>query len=206
MDAMSEDTVENAVVAAPGRPRDQRIDRAVLAATNELLERDGYGQLTIAAIAERAGTTKTAIYRRWPTKAHLVHEAAFPDPGRPSSQAAGDGGLADELRAMLTAGIEVLGRPATRAAIPGLLVALGSDSVLHDELRQRFAGGSFQHLIDAIDAGIVAGDVRPDTDASLLLDLISGAAFLATATHLPEDIDDDWVDQVVALLMRGIRP
>jgi AcrR family transcriptional regulator len=191
---------------APGRPRDPRIDRAVLDATAELLERDGYGQLTIAAIADRAGTTKTAIYRRWPTKAHLVHEAAFPDMERAARPDGGSGALAELLATMLTAGIEVLGRPSTRAAIPGLLVALGSDSALHDELRQRFVGGSFQYVSDAVDAGIVAGEVRPDTDASVLLDLISGAAFLATATHLPDDIDDAWVEQVVALIMRGITP
>ena len=32
----------------------------------------------MAAVAERAGTTKTALYRRWSSKAELVHEAAFP--------------------------------------------------------------------------------------------------------------------------------
>ena len=45
---------------------------------SELLEEVGYLQLTIGAIADRAGTNKPAIYRRWPTKAHLVHEAVFP--------------------------------------------------------------------------------------------------------------------------------
>ena len=38
----------------------------------------GYSNLTMAAVAERAGTTKTALYRRWSSKAELVHEAAFP--------------------------------------------------------------------------------------------------------------------------------
>ena len=51
------------------------IDEAVLRATIEVLESVDYLRLAIAKIAERAGTTKPAIYRRWPTKAHLVHEA-----------------------------------------------------------------------------------------------------------------------------------
>ena len=61
-----------------GRPRDPRIDAAILAATADLLVEIGYANLTMAAIAERAGTTKTALYRRWSSKADLVHEAAFP--------------------------------------------------------------------------------------------------------------------------------
>lgn len=198
-------TVEPAAPAPPGRPRDSRIDQAVLDATNELLARDGYGKLTIGAIAELAGTTKTSIYRRWSTKAHLVHEAVFPDlESHAETAAIASGSLAAELRTMLAAGVEVLGRPATRAAIPGLLSEVGADAQLHDQLRQRFVGGSFQELFDRVDASIAAGEVRADTDASVLLDLISGAAFLATATHPPEEIGDQWVDSVVELIMRGI--
>src|ERR1700746_2144351 len=61
-----------------GRPRDPRIDAAILTATADLLVHIGYSNLTLAAVAERAGTTKTALYRRWSSKAELVHEAAFP--------------------------------------------------------------------------------------------------------------------------------
>ncbi|HSA41422.1 MAG TPA: helix-turn-helix domain-containing protein, partial [Mycobacterium sp.] len=68
-----DDTVDKGPGA--GRPRDPRIDAAILAATAELLVEIGYPNVTMAAIAERAGTTKTALYRRWPGKAELVHEA-----------------------------------------------------------------------------------------------------------------------------------
>src|SRR3954462_10703730 len=74
-------TVSFVMTTAPGRPRDRRIDRAVLAATADLLVDVGYADLTVAAVAERARTTKPAIYRRWRSKAHLVHEAAFPAVG-----------------------------------------------------------------------------------------------------------------------------
>ncbi|WP_141631619.1 helix-turn-helix domain-containing protein, partial [Mycobacterium avium] len=49
-----------------GRPRDPRIDAAVLRATVELLAETGYPGLLVSAIAQRAGTSKPAIYRRWP--------------------------------------------------------------------------------------------------------------------------------------------
>src|SRR5262249_39630713 len=81
------DTVGSVMKAEPstvgkgpgaGRPRDPRIDAAILRAAADLLVEIGYSNLTMAAVAERAGTTKTALYRRWSSKAELVHEAAFP--------------------------------------------------------------------------------------------------------------------------------
>ena len=63
--------------SAAGRPRDARIDAAIIAATRELLLESGYAALTLSAIAARAGTTTAALYRRWSGKAQLVHEAVL---------------------------------------------------------------------------------------------------------------------------------
>ncbi|PRC48879.1 TetR family transcriptional regulator, partial [Mycobacterium sp. ITM-2017-0098] len=65
------------VRSAPGRPRDGRIDAAIIAATRELILQTGYSALSLSAIAARAGTTTAAIYRRWSGKVHLVHEAVL---------------------------------------------------------------------------------------------------------------------------------
>ena len=45
-----------------GRPRDHRIDDAVLQATTDLLEEVGYLRLTVGAVAERAGTNLSLIH------------------------------------------------------------------------------------------------------------------------------------------------
>ena len=57
---------------AAGRPRDASIDVAVLDAVSELLENSGYSALAVEKVARRAGVSKTAIYRRWPTRQQLV--------------------------------------------------------------------------------------------------------------------------------------
>ena len=44
-----------------GRPRDRSLADAVRAAAAELLVERGYRRVTMEALAERAGTTKTAI-------------------------------------------------------------------------------------------------------------------------------------------------
>ena len=58
-----------------GRPRSAAIDEAVLAAARRRLAEHGYAGLSFAAVAEEAGTTRPAIYRRWPTKAALAESA-----------------------------------------------------------------------------------------------------------------------------------
>ena len=52
-----------------------------MAATQQLLAEVGYDDLTLALVAERAGTSRPALYRRWPSKGHLVYDALFPSPG-----------------------------------------------------------------------------------------------------------------------------
>ena len=187
-----------------GRPRDARIDEAVLEATVELLERVGYLQLSIAAVAERAGTTKPAIYRRWPTKAHLVHAAVFPE-GELDTVLLGPNLRAD-LRALTVAGLELLGRPAARAALPGLLAETAADPELGAEVLLRAAGGTWAWLEQRLHTGVEAGEVRADVQPSTVLELIAGTAFIATAIRPADRVDDAWIDEVVDLILRGLTP
>src|SRR5712664_544992 len=60
---------------APGRPRSAQANRAIIDAIVELLVDRGYREVTIEAVAARAGVAKTTIYRRWPSKAEMVVEA-----------------------------------------------------------------------------------------------------------------------------------
>jgi AcrR family transcriptional regulator len=59
----------------PGRPRSDQAGPALLAAARELVTRSGYEAVSIADIAQAAGTGRQTIYRRWPGKAELVLDA-----------------------------------------------------------------------------------------------------------------------------------
>lgn len=189
---------------AVGRPRDRRIDDAVLRATTELLESVGYMRLTLAAIAERAGTTKPAIHRRWPTKAHLVHDAVFPAQDLASFPSGDD--LRGDLRAVVVVGVDLVCRPAARAALPGLLAETAADAGLQADVLGRAAGATWEWLQRRLEAGVAAGEVRADVKASTVFEVIAGTALIAAATRPPGAIDDDWIDEVVDLIIRGIRP
>ncbi len=66
-----------ASAARLGPQRNPAIDEAVLQATRDLLVENGYAGTSIDAIATRAGVGRPAIYRRWPSKAHIVHDAVY---------------------------------------------------------------------------------------------------------------------------------
>ncbi|HEY6792312.1 MAG TPA: TetR/AcrR family transcriptional regulator [Trebonia sp.] len=67
--------VASRVERKPGRARDPGIDARVLAAAGRHLASLGYEAMSLAAVAHEAGTTRQALYRRWPDKASLAADA-----------------------------------------------------------------------------------------------------------------------------------
>src|SRR2546430_1076412 len=63
------------VVRSPGRPRSEKARKAVIRSTLSLLNRTGFHELSIEAVAAHAGVGKATIYRWWPNKAELVIDA-----------------------------------------------------------------------------------------------------------------------------------
>ena len=149
--------------SAAGRPRDRRIDSAILLATAELLVQTGYTNLSLAAVAERAETTKSALYRRWSSKAELVHEAAFPV--APTALAAPAGDIAADIRMMIAATRDVFTTPVVRAALPGLVADMAADAALNARVLVRFTNvfaAVRQRLHEAVERGEAHPDVDPD--------------------------------------------
>jgi AcrR family transcriptional regulator len=192
---------ERKPLTAAGRPRDPRIDAAVLRATADLLVEIGYSKLTMAAVAERAGTTKTALYRRWSSKAELVHEAAFP--AAPTAIQTPPGDIAADIRAMLAAARDVFTSAVVRAAMPGLIADMAADADLNARVMSRFADVFIAvrtRLADAITRGEVHADVDPDR----LVEVIGGATMLRVLLRPDEPLGADWVDQTTAILAHGV--
>ena len=183
-----------------GRPRDPRIDSAVLEAASELLVEIGYNRVTMAAIAERAGTTKTALYRRWSGKAELVHEAAFATiTALPEST----DDVAADIRAMVVVARDLFASPVAHAALPGLLAEMSADPPLATRVHGRFAeafGAVGRRLQRAVDTG----DVRADVDTDRLVEVLGGSAMLSVLLYPDAVRVDGWVDQMTALDLQGV--
>ncbi|MGB8388209.1 TetR/AcrR family transcriptional regulator [Mycobacterium sp.] len=184
-----------------GRPRDPRIDAAVLRATVELLAETGYPGLLVSAIAERAGTSKPAIYRRWPSKAHLVHEAVFPIGA--ATTIPDTGSLPDDLREMVRRTMAVLTTPVAKAALPGLVGEMAADPTLHSALLERFGDVIAGGLAKWLENAAAAGQIRTDVTPAELAEAIAGITLLGLLTRATE-LDDAWVDRTTRLLLKGI--
>jgi AcrR family transcriptional regulator len=186
---------------AVGRPRDPRIDASILRSTAELLVEIGYSSLTMAAVAKRAGTTKTALYRRWSSKTELVHEAAFP--AAPTALETPPGDIAADVRAMIAAARDVFTSPVVRAALPGLVADMVADAELNTRVMQRFAG-LFTTLRTRLRDAVERGEVYPDVEPDRLIEVIGGATMMRLLLRPDEAVDDNWVDQTAALVIHGV--
>jgi AcrR family transcriptional regulator len=183
-----------------GRPRDPRIDSAVLRATVELLGESGYAELSVDSIARRASTSKPAIYRRWPSKAHLVHEAVFPI--NSGTELPDTGSLAGDVREMVRRTAAVLTTPAARAALPGLVGEMAADLTLHAALLERFGGILSRGMTERLQEALARNEVRADVTAGELTEALAGITFIGLLNGTA--LDDAWVERTANLILRGI--
>lgn len=152
-----------------GRPRDPRIDAAVLDAARDMLVEVGYDQLSLRALAARAGVSRAAMARRWESKAHLVLDAVLGlEPDLRPFEGADRAGW---IRWVATGSSEVFRSPAVRAAVPALLATLRDHQELRGAVWRNFSGPSAAMLPPAEGSG-----AEDQLEADALLALGAGAA------------------------------
>ena len=183
-----------------GRPRDPRLDDAIISATVALLEARGYNGLSLAAVAERAGTTTAAIYRRFGSKSELVTRAVFRTDGDDVVAETDD--LAADLETMIRWAVEKLSRPAALAAIVGLLGAPKPSRVE----RAADAAGASLFVVERLERAKALGEIRADIDTHVLAAMIDGPVLHAVLGGMAEVIDDAWIDGLVRLVLNGAAP
>ena len=183
-----------------GPQRNPAIDTAILEATRTLLVERGYDGTSIDAIATESGVGRPTIYRRWRSKAHIVHDAIYPSI-EPADVGPGD--FSARIGLLIAGAYALFGQPAARAGVPGLMAATRSDQ----ELRQRLVTeqldpvrAALRHMLDE---GIASGEVRADTDVDTLLDAIAGAAIFALGVRDEAD-PAEHAAALTALLLQGI--
>ncbi len=183
----------------PGRPRDQRLNDQIVDATIELLTERGYEGLSLARVAERAGTTTPAIYRRWSSKADLVLSAVFRTQG--DDVVADTGDLVADIHTMIRWSLEKFASPAGRAALAGLLGAPArAETATSSEL-----AAVWGQINDRLVRAVQRGEIRSDIDSDGLILQLAGPAMLATALHGPKATSDEWVGRIAMVLLDGIR-
>ncbi|AGP59591.1 TetR/AcrR family transcriptional regulator [Streptomyces rapamycinicus] len=182
------------------RRRDERIDRAVLAAVSELVREVGYSALTMEAVAARAGTTKPAIRRRWKSRQHLVIAAMAHD--RVGVVEIDTGCLHCDIVGHLEALRVGMADPALSRVIPALLADLADDPRLHEE----FLAIVWEPRRDACGVSLRRAQERGEVkqlNADLLLDLFAApVVFRALFRHA--ELGPDFAELVTHAVLVGV--
>jgi AcrR family transcriptional regulator len=154
--------------AGMGRPRDPEVSDAAMAAAIRLIVDDGYPAVTMERIAERAGVSKAALYRRWPNKVAVVVDAveafaqtstALPDTGR----------VRDDVVAFL--GGFLRNRRDEAETFEALSAAMESDPALARSCRRMLTSTFAERLRTIVRRGVARGELPVDTDVDLVADL-----------------------------------
>ncbi|MFF1320725.1 TetR/AcrR family transcriptional regulator [Streptomyces chartreusis] len=189
-------------VRGRGRPREERVTGAVLTAVVDLVTEQGIGAVTMDAVATRAGVSKPAIYRRWPTKQDLIIAAAETRLGVLSVPDLGD--FRAELRFVLTARLEAYRLPGSDRLIAGLIgvaAEAGAARGQYAEYTERITSETRRIL----ERGMVRGDVDPDTDVRAAATLVA-APLIFRLIGEQEMPDARFVETLVELVARAVGP
>ena len=186
---------------ARGRPRSEERRDAVLKAAMELMQEDDLRRASVDRISARSGVSKATIYKWWPNRTavaidaflhQMMAEAPVPDTG----SAAEDFRLT--LRGMMGFYTSPLG---------AIYAQLVGESQFYPTERERIRTHQVNVRRAAVrkiwDRGVARGELDPNLDPEVALDLIFGPAMYRRATGhgglTPAD-----ADAIVATAMRAL--
>ncbi|ARR75721.1 MULTISPECIES: TetR/AcrR family transcriptional regulator [Mycobacterium] len=186
---------------ASGRPRDTSIDERVLSVTRDLLVEVGWDGLSMRLVAARTGVGRSSLNRRWSSKAELVLHAILGE--TPDLAPFSGTDLTGWIDWVVRGSHELFARPDVRAAVPGLLLALGENDDLRRDLWARFSGPAVQLFADDVQATTPAKRRRADVDARATLAMAAGAALFVTTVAV-EDDSETLRNRIAQLLITAV--
>lgn len=177
------------------------VDQAILAAAIRMLADHGYDGLTMEGVASEAGVGKATLYRRWPSKIDLVLDAIRSM--KPMVDIPDHGSVRADLIDLLQGAVSWGGDGDYTEVLSALMSELRRNSELATVYREQFLAPRRAESTMMIQRGIDRGEVRPDVDLELVLDMLIGTIVYRTTIsggELTEAVAERAVDQV----LRGI--
>ena len=152
------------------------VTEAIRTAVFEELAAVGYARMSIEGIARRAGVGKTAVYRRWRSKLHVVLDvvSALAVQGLPAPDT---GSLESDLRLLYEVSSRALRHPVASQILPDLQAEAARNPEIAEAVQKALREGQ-----DGVAKGIVTaaqqrGEIGDGVDHALALDLISGPLY-----------------------------
>jgi AcrR family transcriptional regulator len=192
--------------ACRGRRRDSTIDARVLDVAQRHLGDRGFAALSLAAIADEAGTTRQALYRRWPTKELLVAEAirvsavSATPPLQRTEQKTTTADPRRDLERELEALMNVQG-PTAGVELAGAMMQTRTPDDARDCYRAHVLSPRRRRMLDILGRAQWLGQIDQDADLEAAVAAAIGASYMARLNRAAES---EWPQRMAALLWRGL--
>lgn len=184
-----------------GRPRSEQARQSITDATNKLLLHMSVRDISIEAIAKKAGVGKTTIYRWWPNKVAIILEAISGPmsvlPAPVSGESAKD---------LLVRQIERFGRLSRGRGGKVIAEVFAEAQGNAETLALFYQNFMLQHeeiLANIIEQGKQAGEFRADFDTGLAVDMIYGAIFYRLMSNTAP-MEQPFIDSLVMESLRKL--
>lgn len=185
-----------------GRPRSEKSRAAILDSTNKLLLHMSVREVSIEAVAKKAGVGKTTIYRWWPNKVGLILDAISGPMG--VLPAPVDGADAKDSLVKQLERFTRICRGRGGKIIAEIYAEAQGDAELQALFFEKFMLQHEEILASIIENGKARGDFRKDIDTGYAVDMIYGAIFYHLMSS-PEPLDQTFANTVVMESLRILK-
>ncbi|QLE40027.1 TetR/AcrR family transcriptional regulator [Nostoc sp. C052] len=185
-----------------GRPRSIHADQAILQATLDLLAEVGYENMSIEAIASRAGVGKTTIYRRYTSKEELVADAieslrddvAIPDTGS----------FWGDMDILINNAAKKIDSPLGRQTLALIISTASSNPQFAEVYWTKYTKLRREALSKVLERAKSRAEIHKDADIELIIDLLSGSLYYALIFKPITEPVEAYMRRTMNLLLKGI--
>ena len=175
----------------------------MLAAAGDVLRSEGYAGLTMERVAADSGVAKTTLYRTWPTKAALCMDL-YLDVAERELRDPDTGDVAVDLKTIAETVINLQKRTVAGPAFIGLIAEAQISPDTRSAFLAEFAEKRRELTRLVLRRGIERGEIQPDTDIDLVIDVIGGATmFRLLQGHAP--LTKRFSDALVDMVLTGCQ-
>ena len=185
------------------RSRSTALDETIATTAFDLLREVGYARMSMNEVARRAGVGKDTLYRRWSSKAALVHEVVFERYPSGYAEAPDTGTLVGDVEALTTMLVEANSTPEAAAAVPGLLSEMGQDPEFEARLREQWYQPMRAGFAAVLDAARARGEIPAAVEPALVADVLVGTVMFRVSL-LGEREDPTFARRLAEFVTRAL--
>ncbi|WP_093763493.1 TetR/AcrR family transcriptional regulator [Streptomyces sp. BpilaLS-43] len=187
-----------------GRRPIAQVREEVLEAAAEILMREGVGGFTMDKVIVRSGVSSATVYRHWPSRGALALDGYV--------HAVGDeialrdtGDIRADLLHVIAAFVRMVNQEPAGPVFAQLIGAAQTDVELAAQFDEHYFGPRRRQAFTLLEAAKARGQIRPEADPGVIVDLIWGACYIRLLLpHLTDTLTVDFARDVVHQSLKGL--